>query len=96
MDKNIGKNRSKSLSGKYSQKSFYHAKQSATDALITASKKSNSETSETTGDLIGNKIDDKILKFHNIYNKIIQRQLQVRIIKKYLQKNKKKKKLLMI
>ena len=38
MSKNIGKSMAKNLIGKYSQKRD-HAKQSATDALITASKK---------------------------------------------------------
>ena len=37
--KNIGKNRSNKLSTKYSQKLPYQTKQSATDALKTASKK---------------------------------------------------------
>ena len=37
--KNIGKNISKNLSGKYSQKLLDHAKQSATNALKTTSKK---------------------------------------------------------
>ena len=37
--KNIGKNISKNLSGKYSQKSFDQAKQFATDALKTSSKR---------------------------------------------------------
>ena len=36
--KDIGKNRSKNLGGKYSQKPFDHTKQSATDALRTTSK----------------------------------------------------------
>ena len=36
---NIGKNRSKNLSGKYSQKRLHHVKQSETDALRTASKR---------------------------------------------------------
>ena len=42
MGKNISKSTSKSLSGKYSQKILDHAKTSATDALKTSSKKSNS------------------------------------------------------
>ena len=37
MDKNIGKNISKKLSGEYSHKLLNHAKLSATDALKTAS-----------------------------------------------------------
>ena len=39
MAKNIGKNISKNLSGKYSKKLLDHAKQSATDAFKTASKR---------------------------------------------------------
>ena len=39
MSKSIGKNRSKNLSGKYSQKLLNHAKQSATDVFKTASKR---------------------------------------------------------
>ena len=39
MGRNIDKNKSKSLSNKYSQKFIDYAKQSATDALKTASKK---------------------------------------------------------
>ena len=39
MGKNICKNISKNLSGKYTQKRLDHAKQSATDMLKTASKK---------------------------------------------------------
>ena len=39
MSENIGKNKSKSLSGKYSQTLFDHRKHSATDALETGSKR---------------------------------------------------------
>ena len=42
MGKYNGKNRSKTLSGKYSQKRLDHAKQSATDAPLNYFKKSNS------------------------------------------------------
>ena len=45
MTNNIGKNISRNLSGKYSQKLLDHAKQSATDAFKTDSKKSNSKNS---------------------------------------------------
>ena len=60
--KNIGKKISKKLSGKYSQKLLDQAKKSATDAFKTASKRSIQETVVTTGDLIGNKIVDRITK----------------------------------
>ena len=69
MVKNIGKNVSKNLSGKYSpgvlamhQKILDHAKQSATDVLKTASKSATQKTAEATGDLFGNKIANKIIK----------------------------------
>ena len=58
----IGKNISKNLSGKCSQKRLDHAKQSATDALETSSKRVLQKTAEATGYLIGNKIVDRITK----------------------------------
>ena len=39
MSKNTGKNISKNLSGKYSQKLLNHANQSSTDAVKTVSKR---------------------------------------------------------
>ena len=62
MSKTIGKNVSKILSGKYCQRLLDHAKQSARDALKTASKREIQKTAEAAGDLIGNKIADKITK----------------------------------
>ena len=53
--KNVGKTVTKNVNSKYSQKLLGHAKQSATDAPKTASKKANQKTVETTGDLISNK-----------------------------------------
>ena len=41
ISKNIGKNISKRLSGEYSQKLLDHAKQSATDALNSSSKRNS-------------------------------------------------------
>ena len=60
MGRNIGKNISKNLNSKYSQISLDHAKQSATDALKTASKRVIQKTPEATGDLIGNKIVEEV------------------------------------
>ena len=60
--KNIGRNISKNVSSKYSQKLLDHAKQSATDALKTSSKRVIQKTTEATSDLIGNKIADKITR----------------------------------
>ena len=51
MGRNIGKNISKNLISKYSQKLLDHAKQSATDVLKTASKKEIQNPAEATGDL---------------------------------------------
>ena len=56
----MGKNISKNLSGEYSQKLLDHAKQSATDALRTTSKRLIQQTAAATGDLIGNEISNKI------------------------------------
>ena len=69
MVKIIGKNISKSLSGKYGpgmlamrQKFLDHAKQSVTDALNTSSKRVIQKTAAATADLIGNKIANRITK----------------------------------
>ena len=62
MIKNIGKLLRKNLSSKYIQKRLDHAKESVTDALKTTSNKAIQETSEVIGNLIGNKIADKITK----------------------------------
>ena len=83
------------MSGKYSQKVLDQAKKSATDALKTSSKRSILKTGGATGDLIGNKIadvvamsyDKRITKISKIHKRIIQRQLQMRIIKKYAKKD---------
>ena len=66
MGKNIGKNITKNLSSKYNQKILDHAKQSTTDAIKTASNWAIQKTEEATGDLIGNKIADKITRVSEI------------------------------
>ena len=53
----------KNLNNKYSQKLVDFAKKSATDAFKIASKRAIQETSKATGDLIGNKIADKITSY---------------------------------
>ena len=63
MVKKIGKNISKNLNGKYSQKLLDHTKQSATDAFQTASKRAIQKKAEATGDLIDNKIAKIFKKF---------------------------------
>ena len=62
MGKNIGKSISKKLSDKDSQKSLDHTKQSATDTLKTTSKRGIRKWAEATGEFIGYKITDKIMK----------------------------------
>ena len=63
------------------------------------SKRAIQKTAEATGDLVGNKIANNSQKFQQRHNKIIKRQLQMTIIKKYQKKDKylrdKGKKLLM-
>ena len=49
------------LSSRHSQKLLGSAKKSTTDAIKTASKKGIQKTAEATGDLIGNKVADKII-----------------------------------
>ena len=51
----------KSLSNRFGQKTLDSAKISATDVIKTASKRAIQKTAEATGDLIGNKIADKII-----------------------------------
>ena len=48
------------LSNKYDQKLLDSAKKSTMDAIKTASKRAIPKTAEATGDLIGNKVADKI------------------------------------
>ena len=56
----FAKNKDKKLSNKYSQKRLDSAKKSTTDAIKTSSKRGIQKTAKATGDLIGNKIADKI------------------------------------
>ena len=56
----FAKNRGKNLSNKYSQKIIDTAKKSETDAIKTVSQRAIQKTAEATGDLVGNKIADKI------------------------------------
>ena len=58
----MGKNISKILSSKYSEKFLDHAKQSDTDGLKTASKRAIQKAAEAPGNLIENKIADKITR----------------------------------
>ena len=60
--KNIGKKISKNLSGKYNQMFMDHIKQSPTEGLKTISTKANGKIEQAIGDLIGNKITNRIAK----------------------------------
>ena len=62
MRKSIGKNVNKPLSSKYTQKVCDHAKQPETDALKIATKIAIQKIAEESGDLVSNKIADKIIK----------------------------------
>ena len=58
----FAKNMSRNVRSKYSQKLLDNAKQSTTEALKTSSKRVIQNTVEATGDLIGNRITDKITR----------------------------------
>ena len=62
MGKKIGRYISKTLSSKYGQKVIDHSKKSAINALKNFSKRVIQKTAEANGDLIGNKIANKITK----------------------------------
>ena len=82
--KNIGRN----LSNKYGQKLVDTAKKSATDALKIPSKREIQKTSEATGDLVGNKIANKITSIKKKQQKSCKTMScnQMKLIRKY-QKN---------
>ena len=91
------------MSAKHTQKVLDHAKQSATDAYkikiifkyegshykTTSTIQSNSKSSRNDWwfDCEQNCWKTKLQKSQEIHNKIIQRQLQIRMIKKYLKKD---------
>ena len=54
---------SKNLSGIYTQTRIEHTKQSTTYALKTSPKRVIQKATEATGDLIGNKLANRITKF---------------------------------
>ena len=100
MGKKTGKTISKNLSRRYSQNLLDHAKESVKDALKISSKRVIQKAAEATGDLIGNKTAIKITRLYQVYNKLIQKQLQTSMIMKYLKNDiylqKKDRKLLII
>ena len=97
MSRNIGKNVSKNLSSKYSQKLLDHAKQSATDALETASKRAIQKAAEAAGGLITEiKLLIKLQESQKIHCRIIQKQIKRKHLEKGIYLENKDKKLLMI
>ena len=59
----FAKNIVKNLSNRYGQKLLDSAKKSTVDAIKTASKRAIKKKAEAAGDLIGNKIADRIKKY---------------------------------
>ena len=84
------------MSSKYSPKPLDHVKQSETDVLMHLIQK----TPAVTGNLIDNKVLIKLQESEKLHNRVIQKQLQMSMIKKYLKKGiylqKKDRKLLII
>ena len=86
----------KNLNNKYGQKLADSAKKSATDAFKIASKRAIQKTDEATGDLIGNKIADKITSYSKkTVNEHTQMMLAMKYQKKDIYLHKKGKQLLM-
>ena len=71
----------KELSNQYSRKFFDSAKKSTTNAIKTASKRAIWKTAEATGDLIGNKIADKIPSISRKSSKELQDENEIEIPK---------------
>ena len=59
---NMGKNIGKNINKNYIQKRLDHTKKSATDAHKTSPKRVIQKKADATGDFIGNKIADRIMK----------------------------------
>ena len=71
----------KELSNQYSRKFFDSVKKSTTNAIKTASKRAIWKTAEATGDLIGNKIADKIPGISKKSSKELQNENEIEIPK---------------
>ena len=100
MGKNIGKNTGKNLSGKYSQKLLDHAKKLQQMHLKLLKKEQFKKQQKQLVIWLVIKLLIKSRGFQKGRNKLIQKQLQMSMIKKYQKKDiylqKKDKKLLMI
>ena len=73
-----------------------NAKKSATDALETASKRSNQKTTEATGDLIEKKLLIKLQESQKLHQKLIQKQMRKKYLEKDIYLSKKDRKLVVI
>ena len=82
LGRSLGKIIRKNLSSKYSQNLLDYVSQSATGALKTPSKRLIQKPAKATGNLVGNKVVEKIIKSQKLRNSIIQKQLQINMISK--------------
>ena len=87
MGKNNSRKLSKNLSSKYSQKLLHYAEQSATYALKTASKRSIQKQQKQLVIWLVIKLLIELQKFQKNHNRIIQKKLEIKMIKKYLKKD---------
>ena len=98
--KNISKSISKNVSKKFSQKRIDHAKHFTINAVKATSKRAIQKTAVATGDLIGNKIVDKITQqfceSQKLHKRIIQKQMKKKFSEKDIHLQNKDRKLLMI
>ena len=69
MRENISKSISKNVSSKFSQKRIDHAKHFTINWIKATSKRVIQKTAQETGDLIGNKIVDKITRVQKVLKK---------------------------
>ena len=86
MGKIISKNVSKKLNGRYSQKFLNHAKQSAVDALKTASKKQFKKQQKQLVIWLVTKLQIKSQKSKKIYHIIIKKKI-LDLVERYLKKD---------
>ena len=85
--KNIGKILSENLRGEYTQEHLGHAKQSATDALKTFSKRIIKKKNSKKQLVIWLVVKTLIKKSQKLHNRTTQKQLQMSITKKSLKKD---------
>ena len=86
MGKNVGKNRSKSLSGKYSHFLIMLNNLQQMRLKLLQKEQFNKQQKQLVIWLVI-KLLTELRGFQKIHNKIIQRKLQMRMIKKYLKKD---------